>query len=319
MASIPASCNPAEHQSVGPDVSGDAPKADAALDLEMTSAVVERGLLMVFGPDGDPLPPGAFGAAAAARPDAGIRIGTDARVPAHRVASVLDAQSTGRLAAGEDEANAWIEAMLGLGPQPTTCTPSELHAEVGACEIMLTGEEIRIGMAEGASLLIGPAHLERSAEARYRLTGPDGAPILLGETLGRLRDEIGEGTGDEGTAPMLPGCSLAWDEQTLVLGAGSISFRLVPAAGASPEETTVDLLSPSREPLVPRDLALAVRASIFDPEQAARVLPEQLGEAPHGDAPAAADDTVLFGLPRRSCSAPTACSISTASLPPSRG
>jgi hypothetical protein len=176
MASIKAGRNPAEHPSVGPEASGDAPSsADAALDLEMTSAVVERGLLMIFGPDGDPLPPGAFAAAAADRPDAGVRIGTDARMPAHRVAAVLDAQSTGRLAAGEDEANAWIEAMLGLGPQPTTCTPSELHAEDGACGIALTGDEIRIGMADAELGGAPPADAQAAADD----------PVLLGlpETL----------------------------------------------------------------------------------------------------------------------------------------
>jgi hypothetical protein len=249
MASIRAGCNPAASRPDEPNASVAFPPArlgseDAPLDLETTSAVLEHGLLMVFGPDGDPLPPRAFCIAAADRPDAGIRTGTDARVAASRVAAVLEAQSTGRLTAGEGEAGPW--------------------------EIMLSGDEIRISIAGGASLLISPARPERAAAARYRLTEPEGTPVPLGDVRARLRGGIAGGADRESAAPApthIPGCSLAWRDQSLVLTAGSIRFHLSPAPEMSPDETTVDLLSRDREPLLPRDLALAVRASVFDPSE----------------------------------------------------
>jgi hypothetical protein len=159
---------------------------EPSLDLETVSAVLEGGLLMVFGPDGDPLPPRAFSIAAAGQPDAGIRIGSDARAQAGRIAAVLEAQSAGRLSEGEGDAGAWIEAMLGLGPQPATCTPSELQAEDGACEITRSDDGIRISIVGGTPLLLSPARSEQPVEARYRLTRPEGGPIALADACARL-------------------------------------------------------------------------------------------------------------------------------------
>jgi hypothetical protein len=279
MVSIPASGNrPAS--GVG---AADAPRAalsgaeEPSLDLETASAVLEGGLLMVFGPDGDPLPPRAFCIAAAAQPDAAIRLGSGTRARAGRIAAVLEAQSAGRLTAGDGDPGAWLEAMLGLGPQPAVCDPSELQAEDGACEIMRSGEGIRIGMVGGMPLLVTSARPERPAAARYRLTGPEGAPITLAEACAKLL-----GAGPE-SAPSTPGtiagCSSARRERGLMLTAGSFSLHLDPAPERPADATTIDLLSENEEPLDPRALRSLVRATVFDHEQASRVslaLPEAL-------------------------------------------
>jgi hypothetical protein len=202
MVSIRASCNTSA-SGVG---EADGPRAplsgteEPSPDLETVSAVLEGGLLMVFGPDGDPLPPRAFCIAAAGQPDAGIRIGGDARARAGRVAAVLEAQRAGRLSAGDGDAGAWIEAMLGLGPQPAICGRFELQAEDGACEIMRFGDRLRIGIAGGMALLLSPARPERPVDARYRLTGPDGAPLALADARARLWDDA-----DPEGAPTAPG------------------------------------------------------------------------------------------------------------------
>ena len=52
---------------------------EAAFDLGLARAVIEDGLLMVFGPEGDPIPPEIFGAAAAEQPNAGIQLRTGDR------------------------------------------------------------------------------------------------------------------------------------------------------------------------------------------------------------------------------------------------
>src|SRR5687767_3109615 len=70
---------------------------EGSLDLGLVRAVIEDGLLMVFGPDGDPIPPEIFGIAAAEQPDAGIPLRDGPLVRAERIAVVLDAQMRGHL------------------------------------------------------------------------------------------------------------------------------------------------------------------------------------------------------------------------------
>ena len=75
-----------------PDFGPGAP-AESSLDLELVRAVIEDGLLMVFGPDGDPIPPEIFRAAAAEQPDAGVQLRDGPQVAAERIAAVFDAQN----------------------------------------------------------------------------------------------------------------------------------------------------------------------------------------------------------------------------------
>ena len=75
---------------------------EGPFDLGLVRAVIQDGLLMVFGPDGDPIPPEIFRAAAAEQPDAGIQLRDGLQVAAERVAAVLDAQTRGDLGSGRD-------------------------------------------------------------------------------------------------------------------------------------------------------------------------------------------------------------------------
>ena len=80
----------------GPNAQPGSP-TEGAFDLGLVRAVIEDGLLMVFGPDGDPIPPEIFRAAAAEQPDAGIQLRDGLQVAAERVAAVLrrtDARSS---------------------------------------------------------------------------------------------------------------------------------------------------------------------------------------------------------------------------------
>ena len=129
---------PSEAAPAEPDPHGSAPAAptERALDLALVRAVIRDGLLMVFGPEGDPVPPQAFGAAAAERPDAEVRLVGGPRVRAERVAAVLDAQMSGRLGSGLGGDEPWIRAMLGIAPQPEMAgsrrsVGRDLHARRG--------------------------------------------------------------------------------------------------------------------------------------------------------------------------------------------
>ena len=92
-------------------------------------AVIQDGILMVLGPDGDPVPPDAFGAAALQQPDALVRLADGPRIRAARIAAVLDAQRGGRLGSGQEGDAAWIKAMLGIGPRPAMAKDEDLLAE----------------------------------------------------------------------------------------------------------------------------------------------------------------------------------------------
>ena len=100
-----------------------------SLDLALVRAVIEDGLLMVFGPDGDPIPPEIFAVAAAEQPDAGIRLRDGLRVAAGRIAVVLDAQRRGHLGsagggAGADPFAAPPAAGGGAGADPFAAPPA---------------------------------------------------------------------------------------------------------------------------------------------------------------------------------------------------
>ena len=88
-----------------------------SLDLGAAHLSIREGVLMVLGPDGDPIPPHVVIDSAAEQPGVGIAYGAESRVAADRVVAVLEAQLRGPLAPGASEADAaaWIEGMLGLG------------------------------------------------------------------------------------------------------------------------------------------------------------------------------------------------------------
>jgi len=106
----------------------DPTQGEPTLPLEQMTPVVRDGVLMVFGPEGDPVPPHAFGDAAASRPDAELRLADGGSVRASRIAEVLRVQTTGRLAAA-DRDDAWILMMLGQGKGPEQAPEEALGAE----------------------------------------------------------------------------------------------------------------------------------------------------------------------------------------------
>ena len=123
---------PGEREGRGP---GLGTPAEGALDLGLVVAAIQDGLLMVFGPDDDPIPPQVFGAAAAEQPDAAVRLVDGPAVRAERIAAVLDAQTGGRLGSDRGGEEAWIRAMLGVGPQAEMAGADDLLAEGSTREV----------------------------------------------------------------------------------------------------------------------------------------------------------------------------------------
>lgn len=108
--------------------SGSESTASGALRPEAIELVLEEGLLMALGPDGDPVPPDAFAAMASASPEASVHLASGGEVPIEKAAAVLQAQAGGKIVTGA-QADAWIAAMLGLGSRPEMASPGELAAE----------------------------------------------------------------------------------------------------------------------------------------------------------------------------------------------
>ena len=116
---------------LGGAASSGKPVEGPGLALGQMRLAIERGLLMVFGPEGDPVPPHAFAAAAAAHPGTLLALPDGTTAPASRVAAVLGAQALGRLGAA-DQAAGWILAMLRAGGGLEPVSEDQLRAEQGA-------------------------------------------------------------------------------------------------------------------------------------------------------------------------------------------
>ena len=74
---------------------------------------VEQGLLMAFGPDGDPMPPSLVKSVCADDPKGTLQLESGKTVDRHCVLNVLDAQQKAPLT--EKPSDGWVEAMLCLG------------------------------------------------------------------------------------------------------------------------------------------------------------------------------------------------------------
>jgi hypothetical protein len=163
---------------------GPSAPSEGTLDLGLVNAVIRDGLLMVFGPDGDPVPPQVFGAAAAEQPDAAVRLADGARGPAERIAAVLDAQTGGRLGTGQGGDEPWILAMLGIAPQPEMTESDDLQAERCTVEVVAFGRELMITSPHGATFLIADARL-RTADSICVWVGSEG-PVSPSDLVDRL-------------------------------------------------------------------------------------------------------------------------------------
>jgi hypothetical protein len=311
----PPEATPVERDRRG---SGRRAPTEGELDLALVQAAIQDGLLMVFGPDGDPVPPQVFGAAAAEHPDAGIRLVGGPPVPAERVGAVLDAQISGQFGSGQVGGEAWIRAMLGLGPQPEMARNEDLLAEGCTLDVVAFGRELMITSPNGATFLLADARSRTPDGISLRVAG-DG-PVALGELVARLLASASQDQTHPSAAEFAaPECK-AWLEGDALrielpeVGVvdlaraddDALAERSVSLFMASGEVATIDdLLSALARPLMPPsaighadplDPALSQRAA---DERAPRAVPLTIGLP---DALAAEPDrvalVVVHGLPK---------------------
>src|SRR5262245_51258993 len=310
-AAAAAEATPAE-----PDRHGRAPGAptEKALDLALVRAAIRDGLLMVFGPEGDPLPPQAFGAAAAERPDALVRLMDGPQVRADRVAAVLGAQMSGGLGSGLGGDEPWIRSMLGIAPQPDMGRPDALLAETCTLDVVALGKELMITSRNGATFLIADART-RTPESLCVWVGSEG-PIAPGALAERLLRGAGQDSGEANRSEFtLPECKAWLEDDALLLDLPEIgpvylahigdAGAAAPAASlftASGEVATInDLLSALSEPA---PLAAATEEQAEGLPAATERL-EDLPPSPLASEAAAPSAPLTIDLPEAPAAAPS--------------
>ena len=260
---------------------------------------IDQGLVMVLGPEGDPVPPRAFIAGASADPDAVLQVEGGTGVPAARLAAVLEAQSRGALAPTGPEGLDWLRAMLGDGPMPASADAADHAAETGH-DLTIFGDEILI-RTPGDRIAILGARAGASDEPALQIAGPDGEPLDqrgLVQVLSALAMPADQGPG--GMA--ISGCRLSATEVGLVLTTPmGLRYSLLPAESDAVDPALARLMTLDGEVLPPAEIAGALglarepgRGEPGQPQGPAAVRPEA-GPAEGG---ASADPQPVLAGPR---------------------
>ena len=256
------------------DQAADGDRASGAaaprISLANASLRIEDGLLMAFGPEGDPIPPAAFVAMAAEQPDAEVALEGGTRAPAQRVARMLDAQAKGPLAGPSGDwagGEAWIKAMLGLGPQPVLAAEAELRGEDRTCELTIFGRELMLAVPGDRSFLITDADPADQSVATVALLA-DGQALSVCDLVGRLRAGIGQrpqANVDGGTVhPIaevaLSGCAVERTRDGLLLELPVVgAVRLTSLDRQAPAGPRVSIVLRDGEPADLADVTAALR------------------------------------------------------------
>ena len=227
---------------------------------------LEDGLLMVFGPEGDPLPPGALRLALSDQPDAMLALVDGAEVAAARVMAALEAQASGRLGPDEAGAEGWMLAMLGLGPQPDEMAQAVLLDEPDGGQLTAFGNELMVAMPAGGALLIADAKTRRPASEALGLFLADGTAIGIGDLIERLRSEpqtsedLDECSLDPANDELaLPDCWVQAEDDALALDFPTFGrVRLASFEGATSDGPQVSVFLPDGRAATMADLLAAV-------------------------------------------------------------
>ena len=269
--------------------------ADArALPLARASLRIEDGVLMAFGPEGDPIPPATFVAAAAAQPNMPLAWSDGRTVSSKRVAAVLEAQAHGPLLAGDADRKGgepWLRAMLGLGPQPEPASDAELRDERRVCELTVFGHELMITMPSGRSFLVAEAAPAHHASAAGLILA-DGRPVSVRHLVDRLRAHGEQGRrpgGASGGQPdgelALPDCGAQSVEEELQLQLPAVGAVRLAQPGKDLHGPRVSIFLASGEPASVADL-IAELGRAGDPAEPEAGLAREAISSPAAPAPA---------------------------------
>jgi hypothetical protein len=262
----------------------------ASLDLGLMRATIQDGVLMVLGPDDDPVPPQAFGAAAAEQPHARVQFAAGPPIEAGRIAAVLDAQMGGRLGSGQGGDEAWIKSMLGIGPRPEAATADDLLAEGCEVEVIALGREIMITSPAGGTFLIAEAR--STIPASIRLHGPDAEPMALGDLvaglLGRAQGDGADQLHARRDEVSFPDCRTWLEEDALTLDLPDIGPVYLVRSDPADQGPSVSVFMPDGDTATIDDLLAALSRPLTSPDAEALACEEAdpiiAGPSPAGEA-----------------------------------
>lgn len=214
---------------------------DGAISLADIKLTIEKGLVMAFGPEGDPITPEILKEACARQPDASLRLPDGFDVNRQRLIDVIDAQQGGKLA--EQPSDDWIKAMLGAEGGFEQASPACLQREISEGKSMLVGR-LTLDMPGGEKITLCDAHpgnARHSVPAKLMI---DDKPLSITEALQRS----GTAEPDETSSSMQnPVLTRQGDVLTLCLGE-KLQAQLEPAEATWEGEAKVDLfLSDGRQ------------------------------------------------------------------------
>jgi hypothetical protein len=211
------------------------------LQPEDVTLRLEDGLLMAFGPRGDPITPRGIAALIADWPAAELLLADGRRVAGARAAAVLAAQKGGCLAPAA--ATPWLLAMLGLGAQPAPAEPGLLAAEPAGAPAAGPAGELWLTLAGGGTLRLLDPPAAAAGGPAVLLQAADGAPLSVAGLRARLGRRLAAG---EPAALVADGWAVTVDGSGLVIEIAPLAGLLLVDAGAtSPAPPAVRLELPS--------------------------------------------------------------------------
>lgn len=158
----------------------DQPVEDGSIGLADIRVSIEEGLVMAFGPLGDPLPPQHLKDACAKQPEAKLRLPDGRAVDHDRLIDVLEAQQKGPLA--ERPNDPWVQAMLsaegGFEPAPPECLAGE-DSEGKS----ILGGRLTLGIPGGEVITLCDAHPGSTRRGQPAKLMVDGEPVSVEKVL----------------------------------------------------------------------------------------------------------------------------------------
>lgn len=168
---------------------------NGGLNLAEINLSIEDGLLEVFGPDGDPVPPLLLKEACVRQPRATIRLPNGFAVDHKRLIDVIDAQLKSPLA--ERPTDRWIKAMLGAEGAFEPATDDHLASE-RIEEKRVRGNKLTVETPGGETITLCDAHPGNSCRVTPLSLLVDGKPV----SIEALLDHAGKSLASEALSPV---------------------------------------------------------------------------------------------------------------------
>ena len=235
---------------------------DGPINLADIKLSIEDGLVMAFGPLGDPIPPQLLKEACARQPRAAIRLPNGTAVDHGRLIAVIEAQQSGGLA--EHPTDPWIESLLGAGGEFEPVSAACLAREEVEDKSVVAGR-LALTIPGSETITLRDAHPGSAGSFIPARLTVDGRPVSIADAFGGS-GQLALGESVPSISP--PAMSVHGDDVTLRLD-DRVEARLEAASPIWDGEAKVALCLEDGRPVSIDDLAALLReASSYTPPEA---------------------------------------------------